>query len=511
MTSKTVLAIIPARGGSKGIPGKNIRRFAGKPLIAHSIQSALECRLISQTVVTTDSPEISEIAKNHGARVIRRPAELATDSALVIDAIRHAVVTYEAEEKQNVEYVILLEPTSPFRRKEDLEQCVQILLDEKADSVATFTDAHVSPNRLWRVTSDTVEPFIAGAVPWLPRQKQPKAYELTGQVYGISRKLLFQNMEAISLLQGKAQAVVTPPETALDIDTEFDFMKAEIIMRHFQAPPALQHQSATATASRTLAELQRLEGKTIFITGGGGHLGTAMCEALAELGATLVIGSRDQQKGKLLSQRLSQQYGIKATGVGLDITDPASLDEALQLITKEYGQLDVLINNAWSGKKNSFESISLEDWKYDIDVCLNGVFYTAQKATPLLKKTRGVIVNIASMYGHVAPDYRMYAGTDHVNPPSYGAAKAGVIQLTKYLASFLSPHGIRVNAISPGPFPFGDITKNEPFMNALRAKTMANRTGNPEDLKGAIALLCSDASLYMTGQNICVDGGWTTW
>lgn len=509
---KTVLAIIPARGGSKGIPGKNIREFAGKPLIAHSIRSALECKLIDNTVVTTDSFEISEVAKQYGAQVINRPKELATDGALVIDAIRHAVVAFEGEE-QEVDYVILLEPTSPFRRKEDLEKCVQLLLDGKADSVATFTDAHVSPNRLWRVTADTVEPFIAGAVPWLPRQQQPKAYELTGQIYGMSRKLLFENLETISLLLGKAQAVITPPETALDIDTEFDFLKAEMIMRHFQPdlPQAHQDVASTVTRTRTVAELQNLKGKVVFITGGSGHLGTAMCEALAELGATIVIGSRDQQKGNLLSTRLGQQFGVDASSIKLDITDPSTLDEAFKFIADQHGKLDVLINNAWSGKKNSFESISLDDWKYDIDVCLNGVFYTTQKVTPLLKKARGVIVNIASMYGHVAPDYRMYAGTEHVNPPSYGAAKAGVIQLTKYLASFLSPHGVRVNAISPGPFPFGDITHNESFMNALRAKTMANRTGNPEDLKGVIALLCSDASLYMTGQNICVDGGWATW
>ena len=509
---KTVLAIIPARGGSKGIPGKNIREFAGKPLIAHSIQSALECKLIAKTVVTTDSLEISEVAKQFGAQVIDRPKELATDGALVIDAIRHAVVAFEGED-QKVDYVILLEPTSPFRRKEDLERCVELLLDGKADSVATFTDAHVSPNRLWRVTDDTVEPFIAGAVPWLPRQKQPKAYELTGQIYGISRKLLFDDLNAISLLQGKVQAVITPPETALDIDTEFDFLKAEMIMRHFQPglPHASQDITSTATRTRTVAELQNLKGKVVFITGGGGHLGTAMCEALAELGANLVIGSRDQQKGRQLSKKLTQRFRSDITSLEVDITDPSSLDKAFQYIVDRYGRLDVLVNNAWSGKKNSFESISLEDWKYDIDVCLNGVFYTTQKATALLKNSKGVIVNIASMYGHVAPDYRMYAGTEHVNPPSYGAAKAGVIQMTKYLASFLSPHGIRVNAISPGPFPFGDITHNELFMNALRAKTMANRTGNPEDLKGVIALLCSDASQYMTGQNVCVDGGWATW
>lgn len=262
---------------------------------------------------------------------------------------------------------------------------------------------------------------------------------------------------------------------------------------------------------KSLKQLFSLQGKTVFITGGAGHLGTAMCEALAELGANIVIGSRDQKKGEVIANRLSGEFDIKASGVALDITDPESLDSALQFIEKEYGRLDVLINNAWSGKKNTFESISIDDWKYDIDVCLNGVFYTVKKAVPYLRKTKGVIVNIASMYGHVAPDYRIYEGTEHGNPPSYGAAKAGVIQLTKYLGSFLATDGIRVNAISPGPFPFGNITSNTKFIDTLKAKTMLNRTGDPEELKGIIALLCSDASSYMTGQNICVDGGWAVW
>ena len=266
-----------------------------------------------------------------------------------------------------------------------------------------------------------------------------------------------------------------------------------------------------ANKSKSLRDLLSLQDKTVFITGGAGHLGTAMCEALAELGANIVIGSRDEEKGRAIAKTLSDEFGVQASGVRLDITDPESLEQALLFIEGKYGRLDVLINNAWSGKKNSFDSISMDDWKYDIDVCLNGVFYTVKKAVPYLKETKGVIVNIASMYGHVAPDYRMYEGTDHANPPSYGAAKAGVIQLTKYLASFLAPHDIRVNAISPGPFPFGDIVSNAEFMDVLRSKTMVNRLGSPEELKGAIALLCSDASSYMTGQNICVDGGWTTW
>ena len=233
MGEKNVLAIIPARGGSKGMPGKNIREFAGKPLIAHSIEAALNCSLISRTVVSTDDDKITDVAKAHGAQVIRRPDELAADTSLVIDAIRHAVRTVE-DGGEDVDIVLLLEPTSPFRRAEDLEKCIQILLENKADSVATFTDSHVSPNRLWRVSDDVVEPYIEGAVPWLPRQKQPKAYELTGQIYALSKKILYENEDSISQLMGRISAVITPRETALDIDTELDFMIAEKVMEHFQ-------------------------------------------------------------------------------------------------------------------------------------------------------------------------------------------------------------------------------------------------------------------------------------
>jgi CMP-N,N'-diacetyllegionaminic acid synthase len=193
----------------------------------------LKCSLISRTVVSTDDDKIAEVAKAHGAQVIKRPDELAADTSLVIDAIKHAILKVE-EEGEGVDIVLLLEPTSPYRRAEDLEKCVQILLEDRADSVATFTDSHVSPNRLWRVSEDIVEPYIKGAVPWLPRQKQPKAHELTGQIYGISRKVLFENEGSISLLLGRKFAVITPRETALDIDTELDFMVAEKVMEHFK-------------------------------------------------------------------------------------------------------------------------------------------------------------------------------------------------------------------------------------------------------------------------------------
>ncbi|HLO78455.1 MAG TPA: SDR family oxidoreductase [Magnetospirillum sp.] len=249
------------------------------------------------------------------------------------------------------------------------------------------------------------------------------------------------------------------------------------------------------------------------MTGGAGLLGSQISTALAELGANVVIGSRDEAKCKQFADELAAQFPEQTfSGIGLDITSMDSAKAAVAHTVELNGGLDILVNCSWTGRKNSFESITEEDWMFDIDICLHGVFRTIKAAVPALRERKGVILNIASMYGIVAPDYRIYEGTNHVNPPSYGAGKAAVLQFTRYLASFLSPDGIRVNAISPGPFPYESTQEQFPdFIARLGAKNPQGRIGKPHELKGAAALLCSDASSYMTGQNISVDGGWTAW
>jgi gluconate 5-dehydrogenase len=263
---------------------------------------------------------------------------------------------------------------------------------------------------------------------------------------------------------------------------------------------------------RTLQDLLALKGRIAFVPGGAGYLGQAICETLAELGANLYIASRSKDRCVNFAKLLTEKYSIKAIGATLDITCIESIRENVNNCINEFGKIDILINDAWSGNKNTFESISIEDWNYDVNVCLNGVFYTIKEVEAYLHKTQGVILNIASMYGYVAPDYRLYDGKKYANPPSYGAAKAGIIQLTKYLASFFADKKIRVNAISPGAFPFKSTQEeNKEFIKRLADKSIVGRIGEPDDLKGAVALLCSDASKYMTGQNICVDGGWAIW
>jgi gluconate 5-dehydrogenase len=267
-------------------------------------------------------------------------------------------------------------------------------------------------------------------------------------------------------------------------------------------------------SNKEVHDLFSIDGDVAIVTGGAGYLGSAISYTLAELGARVVIASRNQQKCQVRCKEIEESLGLdgKTLGLELDVMDGASIQRCIDRIHDYFGKIDILVNNAWHGNKNTWESIDFEDWEHDVDMSLNSVFRMTKAVFEDLKHKPGLVLNIGSMYGHVAPDYRIYEESDTANPPSYGAAKAGVIQFTRYLASFFSPYGIRANCISPGPFPFPETWQEKPdFVDRLSEKNPLGRIGEPHEIKGAVALLCSDASSYMTGQNICVDGGWTMW
>ncbi|MFW6040851.1 MAG: cytidylyltransferase domain-containing protein [Thermoplasmatota archaeon] len=228
-----VISIVPARGGSKGVPKKNIKELNGKPLIEYSINHSLEVDSIDRTIVSTDDEEINEVAEEAGAEVIKRPEELARDDSLVIDAIRYTVQEIK-KDGDEVDFIIVLEPTSPIRDIEVTERCIEVLKKGKADSVATFSETELPPHRIWRIEDDKLEPFIEGANPWLPRQSQPKGYKLNGQVYALTKEILFEHEDSVSLLLGERYPVITPKETAVDIDTEIDFKLVELLMEEEQ-------------------------------------------------------------------------------------------------------------------------------------------------------------------------------------------------------------------------------------------------------------------------------------
>lgn len=259
---------------------------------------------------------------------------------------------------------------------------------------------------------------------------------------------------------------------------------------------------------KSIKALFSLKGKNALVIGGAGYLGTEISKTLAEQGANVFIASRDIEKCTQIATSL-KSLGVASEAIRLDLADRASIRDCFKKMSAL--GLDILVNNAGAGKKNSLETIGDDDWDYDLEMNLNAVFRCVKAALPALKKSKGVILNVSSMYGYLAPDYHIYEGNSFTNPPSYGAAKAGVIQFTKYLAAFLSKDGIRVNCVSPGAFPHAETQKHTDFMKNLSAKNPMSRIGYAEDIKGAVALLCSDASSYMTGQNLRLDGGWGVW
>lgn len=263
-------------------------------------------------------------------------------------------------------------------------------------------------------------------------------------------------------------------------------------------------------------QLFSLKNKVALITGAAGHLGAYMAFCLGQAGAQVLINGRNKDKLSALQQRLNQ-HNIESTILDFDLTDLNAINENVHYITTHYGYLDILVNNAHQGRACDFAQANREDFFRDYDIDVVASFELIKSTKELLKKAvskRGdaSVINIASMYGWVSPDPRIYSNSKMNNPPHYGAAKAALIQLTKYMACHLAEHKIRVNAISPGPFPLEEVINQHPdFKQKLESKVPLARIGHPSELQGPLLFLASRASSFVTGINLPVDGGWTAW
>lgn len=223
-----VVALTPARGGSKAVPYKNLHPLGGKPLLAWPVECALQTPEIDRVIVSTDDDRISSVAAELGAEVYRRPDHLATDSALVADTIRQLWVQLRAE-GEPAQILVLLEATSPFRTPALITRCLQRLVNEALDSVATFNDAAINPERTWRIHAGAPEPFIEGAIPWKPRQQLTPAYQLNGAVYAFFPDRLPAGIP--NILFGKMGAEIVPSNSVIDIDTLEDFHIANALLQ----------------------------------------------------------------------------------------------------------------------------------------------------------------------------------------------------------------------------------------------------------------------------------------
>lgn len=266
-----------------------------------------------------------------------------------------------------------------------------------------------------------------------------------------------------------------------------------------------------------------LTGRAAIVTGGSGLLGAEFCRTLAEAGAGVLVADLNAPAADEVARGL-EKAGLRAAGFGLDVTRPESCRQAVDLALSRFGRLDILVNSAALDPKfdpqaaargiapGAFEDYPLEQWNAALNVNLTGMFLMTQAAVrPMMLQGKGSIINICSTYGLNGPDQRIYIRDGRrvaFKPVYYTVTKAGVLGFTKYLAAYYAGTEIRVNALTPG----GVFNNHEEyFVRNYSAKTMLGRMAHKDEMNGALLFLASDASSYMTGSNVVVDGGWTAW
>lgn len=262
-----------------------------------------------------------------------------------------------------------------------------------------------------------------------------------------------------------------------------------------------------------------MEGKIAVVTGACGLLGRHHCEALAEAGARVVVADMDIEAGEDIASGLETE----SIALVIDVTRPESVRSFHERVTEQFGSVDVLINNAAINDKfespdsaleeSQFENYALESWQRMMQVNVTGTFLCCQIiGADMVRRRRGSIINIASTYGLVAPDQSLYV--DHegrqrfYKSAAYPTTKGAVVAFTRFLAAYWGSSGVRVNCLSPGGV---ENRQDEFFVQKYSARTPLGRMASPGDYRGAVVFLASDASAYMTGANLVVDGGWTVW
>ncbi len=232
MENLKIIGIIPARGGSKGVPRKNIRPLAGVPLIAYTIKEALKCKMLKDVVITTDDEEIREISIKYGAKVpFLRPKELAKDDSLVIPTIRHALLEMKKIEGKKYDYLVMLQPTTPLRSSQDIEVALKILIEKNADGIISVVDVdNWHPMKMKKFEGEKLVDYEKPPVENPPRQILPKVYMVNGAIYATKRDVF---LEKNSFQGNFCLGYIMPPERSVNIDSELDFVLAEYLINKY--------------------------------------------------------------------------------------------------------------------------------------------------------------------------------------------------------------------------------------------------------------------------------------
>jgi len=502
------LCTICARGGSKGLPNKNIRPLLGKPLLAHTIGQARASGLFERIAVSSDSAEILALADASGVDdAIERPPELASDIAAKVPAIRHALVSVEARHSVRYDTLVDLDVTSPLRLPDDIRGAVALLESTDVSSVITGAPSHRSPyfNLVEAAPDGSVglcKPMPSGPV---RRQDAPSTFDMNASIYAWNAGTFRADPR---VFYPDTRLFEMPIERSHDIDSAIDFDIVELLLRR---------RSQQAATVRWAFDLT---GKVAVVTGGGGILGRHFVRGLAESGAAVAILDLDAAALQAQAKAIGDEVGGRALGIACDITDAVALKDAIDRIEDELGPIDILHNNA-ATKGASLEAFltPVEDyrlnvWRDVMAVNLDAMFLVAQEVGKrMVRRRRGSIVQTSSIYGIMGPDPRIYEGSEYLGrpistPPVYAASKAGVVGLSKYLATVWAPANVRVNTLVPGGVESG---QNAEFKQRYGARVPLGRMAQAHEMVGALIYLASDAASYVTGHTLVVDGGLSVW
>lgn len=259
-------------------------------------------------------------------------------------------------------------------------------------------------------------------------------------------------------------------------------------------------------------EKYKLNNKSIIVTGAAGLIGKAFCLEIVKAGGNVILADVNEEEGKEIEDKINEKYNEEiAKFYKTDITNMESIKNLISFTLNKFGKIDALINNAYPRNKNygkKYEDVTYEDFCENINLHIGGYFLITQQVSKvMIKQNYGNVINMGSIYGFAAPRFEIYEGTEMTMPVEYAAIKGAIINLTKYLASYLGKYNIRMNCISPG-----GVFDNQPesFVENYSQKVLLEkRMANVNDLTGALLFLLSDGSKYITGQNIVIDGGWS--
>ena len=273
--------------------------------------------------------------------------------------------------------------------------------------------------------------------------------------------------------------------------------------------------------NKDLSNLFDLTDKVCVVTGGTGIQGKRITRGLAAYGAQVAIVDLDAEAATLQAEEIASEYGVKTLGIACNVAEKSDVEAMVERVVNHFGQIDVLHNNAASKSKDPrdffvpFEDFDFDVWRQVMSVNIDGVFLVAQAVGKQMisQGHGGSIIQTSSTYGLVGPDFGIYEGSEYMGsrittPAAYAASKGAVVQLTRYLASYWGDKGIRVNTLVPGGIESG---QNETFQKNYGARVPLGRMADVDEMVGAVVYLASDASSYMTGQMVIVDGGWTAW